>query len=100
MFYGTPRRVLPNPDGGGNTAVEFKSSDMWHCVVECVDPDTSEDGSAFVLQVKHGAGGLESPAVMLWEPLKLMYFLIAGSENNAEQGKRMFKMEDNEEDTC
>jgi hypothetical protein len=30
----------------------------------------------------------------------LLYFLIAGSENNAEQGKRMFKMEDNEEDTC
>jgi len=29
-----------------------------------------------------------------------MYFLIAGSENNAEQGKSMFKMEDNEEDAC
>jgi hypothetical protein len=29
-----------------------------------------------------------------------MYFLIAGSENNAEQGKRMFKVEDNEDDTC
>jgi hypothetical protein len=29
-----------------------------------------------------------------------MYILIAGSENNAEHGKRMFKVEENEEETC
>jgi hypothetical protein len=25
---------------------------------------------------------------------------VTGSENSAEQGKRVFKMEDNEEETC
>jgi hypothetical protein len=29
-----------------------------------------------------------------------MYFLVAGSENNGEQGKRMFKVEDSEDDAC
>jgi hypothetical protein len=30
----------------------------------------------------------------------MFIFFVTGSENSTEQGKRVFKMEDNEDETC